>query len=267
MTGEIRGIRGESSIKAAEDGTLADVTIKTGERVDDLQRNGLQIIQDKSEFCFGIDAVLLSGFASVKPGEKVIDLGTGNGILPLLLSAKTEASHITGLEIDEKTAEMASRSVRLNGLEERITIDCGDIRSASERYGASSFDVVVSNPPYMTKGHGLVNPDSRKAVARHEVKCTLEELIRETTKLLVSNGRCYFVHRPFRLVDLFALMRKYKIEPKTMRLVYPFSDSEPNMILVEGIRNSKSRLKVLPPLIVYESEGVYTKEIRDIYSF
>ena len=235
--------------------------------MDDLQRNGLRIIQDESEFCFGMDAVLLSGFASVKPGERVIDLGTGNGILPLLLSAKTEAAHITGLEIDEETSDMASRSVRLNKLEERITIDCGDIRSASERYGASSFDVVVSNPPYMTQGHGLVNPDSRKAVARHEVKCALEDLIRETTKLLVPKGRCYFVHRPFRLVDLFALMRSYKLEPKSMRLVYPFSDAEPNMVLVEGIRNSKPRLKVLPPLIVYESKGVYTEEIREIYSF
>ena len=235
--------------------------------MDDLQRNGLQIIQDESDFCFGMDAVLLSGFASVKEGERVIDLGTGNGILPLLLSAKTEASHITGLELDEKTSEMASRSVKLNDLEEKISIDCGDIRSASERYGASSFDVVVSNPPYMTAGHGIMNPDLRKAIARHEVKCTLEDLIRETTKLLVSKGRCYFVHRPFRLVDLFDLMRKYRIEPKTMRLVYPFSDAEPNMVLVEGIRNSKPRLHVLPPLIVYESEGVYTKEIREIYSF
>lgn len=244
-----------------------DGIIKTGERVDDLQRNGLQIIQDESEFCFGMDAVLLSGFASVKPGERVIDLGTGNGILPLLLSAKTEASQITGLELDETTCDMAVRSVKLNGLEEKINIDCGDIRSASEKYGASSFDVVVSNPPYMTAGHGLTNPDPRKAIARHEVKCTLEELIRETTRLLVSNGRCYFVHRPFRLVDLFALMRKYKLEPKTMRLVHPFSDAEPNMVLVEGIRNSKPRLKVLPPLVVYESKGVYTEEIRAIYSF
>ncbi len=244
-----------------------EVTLRETERIDDLQRNNLKIIQNPSKFCFGMDAVLLSGFADVRAGERAIDLGTGTGIIPLLLSAKTAGDHFTGLEIQPGMAEMASRSVEMNNLSAKVTIDCGDIREATLKYGASSFDVVTSNPPYMIGGHGLQNPESAKAIARHEVKCTLDDIVRETASLLVPHGRCYFVHRPFRLVDLFASMRKYGVEPKRMRLVYPYADREPNMVLVEGARSGKPRLAVEKPLVVYKDDGTYTDEIVNIYSF
>lgn len=244
-----------------------EVMLRENERIDDLQRNNLKIIQNPSKFCFGMDAVLLSGFADVRAGERVIDLGTGTGIIPLLLSAKTAGDHFTGLEIQADMADMASRSVYMNELSSRIRIDCGDIREAAQKYGASSFDVVTSNPPYMIGGHGLQNPESAKAIARHEVKCTLDDLVRETASLLVPHGRCYFVHRPFRLVDLFASMRSYGVEPKRMRLVYPYADREPNMVLVEGARGGNPRLAVEKPLVVYKPDGSYTDEIVEIYSF
>lgn len=244
--------------------------LKEGERVDDLERNNLVIIQNPKKFCFGMDAVLLSYFAAESIGEtakSIIDLGTGNGILPLLLSAKTVASNITGIEIQEEMADMASRSVSMNGLSERVHIFCQDLKSSAEILGNSSFDCVVSNPPYMTGGHGLTNPDSAKAIARHEIKCTFDDVCKTASALLVPKGHCFFVHRPFRLVDIFSSMRKYSLEPKRMRLVYPTIDSEPNMVLIEGIKGAGVELKNEKPLIVYESEGVYIREIKEIYAF
>ena len=193
--------------------------LKAGERIDDLQRNGYQIIQNEEKFCFGMDAVLLSGFAKVKPGEQVLDLGTGTGIIPILLSAKTEAGHLTALEIQEESADMARRSVELNGLSEKISVVTGDIKEASKLFGKAVFDVVTTNPPYMNDNHGLKNPDLPKAIARHEVLCSLEDVIREASFVLKPNGRFYMVHRPFRLAEIFAVMQKYKLEPKAMRLV------------------------------------------------
>lgn len=238
-----------------------------GERLDDLQRNGYQIIQNPEKFCFGMDAVLLSGFAKIKPQEKVIDLGTGTGIIPILLEAKSEGSHFTGLEIQPESADMAMRSVALNGLEDKISIVTGNLKDAAKIFGASSFDVVTSNPPYMTKDHGLINEADAKTIARHEVLCDLEDLISSSAKLLRPNGRCYFVHRPFRLVEILSLMSRYKIEPKRMQLVYPYVDKEPNMVLIEGLRGGKSRLTVEKPLIVYREPGVYMPEIYDIYGY
>ncbi len=246
---------------------MADQWLRPGERFDDLQRNGLKIIQDPKRFCFGMDAVLLSGFARVKEDEVAIDLGTGTGIIPLLLSAKTEGKHFTGLEIQPESAEMAARSVAYNGLSDRIEIVEGDICTAQEQFGLASFDVVTSNPPYMVASAGIVNEADAKTIARHEIKCTLEDLIATTAKLLKPNGRCYFVHRPFRLVDLFYQMRAKGIEPKRMQLVYPFEDKEPNMVLVEGVRGGKSQLNVEKPLIIYEEPGVYRPEIYDIYGY
>jgi tRNA1Val (adenine37-N6)-methyltransferase len=241
--------------------------VNPGERVDSLERNGLVIIQNPAKFCFGMDAVLLSGFAGVKPGENVLDLGTGNGIIPILLSAKTEAREIYGLEIQEDIQKMAERSVRINKIHDRVHIVSGDIRDASKRFGASSFDVITSNPPYMIDQHGIRNPEDAKYIARHEALCTLKDIMRETGKILKPKGRCYFVYRPFRLPELFTDMKESGIEPKKMRLVYPFKDKEPNMVLVEGIRGANPRLTVEKPLIVYESEGKYTDEIMDIYGF
>ncbi len=238
-----------------------------GERFDDLQRNGYKIIQNPQKFCFGMDAVLLSGFARVKKTERVIDLGTGTGIIPILLEAKTPGEHFTGLEIQPESADMAARSVRYNGLEDRISIVTGDIKDAANLFGASSFDVVTSNPPYMTKEHGLVNDADAKTIARHEVLCSLEDLISQTAKLLKPNGRCYFVHRPFRLVEILSMMSAYQVEPKRIQFVYPYVDKEPNMVLIEGVRGGKSRVTVEKPLIVYKSPGVYMPEIYDIYGY
>ena len=243
------------------------VQLKPGERLDDLERNGYKIIQHAEKFCFGMDAVLLSGFASVKINETVLDLGTGTGILPILLKGKTQGRHFTGLEIQEESVDMARRSVAYNHLETDIDIVSGDIKEASRLFPLASFDVVTSNPPYMTDAHGLKNPQEPKAIARHEVLCTLEDVIREGSRVIRPGGRMYMVHRPFRLVEIFAVMTKYKLEPKRMQLVYPFVDKEPNMVLIEAVRGGNPMIKVEKPLIVYKAPGIYTDEIYDIYGY
>ena len=237
------------------------------ERLDDLQRNGLKIIQKTDGFCFGMDAVLLSGFASVKPGERALDLGTGTGIIPLLLSAKTKGDHFTGPEIQTEIMKMAQRSVALNGLEKKIDIIQGDIKEASRIFGAASFDVVTSNPPYMNDAHGLKNPGDVKAISRHEVLCTLEDVVREGTKALKPGGRFYMVHRPHRLAEIITVMRQYKLEPKRMKFVHPFADKDANMVLIEAVRGGGAWLKLEPPVIVYKEPGVYTDEIYEIYGY
>lgn len=242
-------------------------TLLEGERFDELHRNGYYIIQNPAKFCFGMDAVLLSGFANVKPGETAIDLGTGTGIIPILLEAKTKGEHFTGLEIQPESADMARRSVAYNHLESKINIEIGNIKDASTQFGASSFHVVTTNPPYMTGQHGLTNPNEAKAIARHEILCTLEDVIRESARLLKPQGRFYMVHRPFRLAEIMCLMHQYGLEPKRMRLVYPFVDKEPNMVLIEGLRGGKPQITVEKPLIVYKEPGVYTDEIYDIYGY
>ena len=239
--------------------------LKPGERLDDLQIKGYEIIQSPGRFCFGMDAVLLSAFAKVKAGECVLDLGTGTGILPILLAAKTKGKHFTGLEIQEESADMARRSVRHNQLEEQIDIVTGDIKEASQIFGHGSMDVITTNPPYMIGAHGLKNPTEVKAISRHEVLCTLEDVVREGAKVLKPGGRMYMVHRPHRLIEILGTMKQYKLEPKRMRLVYPYVDKEPNMVLIEGIRGAKSRMTVEPPLIVYEKDGSYTREILEHY--
>lgn len=240
--------------------------LKPEERLDDLQLKGYEIIQHPGKFCFGMDAVLLSGFAKVKRGEQVLDLGTGTGILPILLEAKTEGSHFTGLEIQDESADMARRSMIHNGLEERISIVTGDIKEASSIFGAASMDVITTNPPYMIGAHGLPNPEGAKAIARHEVLCTLDDILRESARLLKPKGRFYMVHRPFRLAEILSKMTAYKIEPKRMRLVYPYVDKEPNIVLIEGLRGGNARMTVEPPLIVYEKSGEYTEELKREYS-
>lgn len=241
--------------------------LKPNERIDDLQRNNYKIIQDPERFCFGMDAVLLSGFARAKEGDHIIDLGTGTGIIPILMEAKTGASDLIGLEIQPESADMAQRSVELNHLESKIRIVTGDIKEASSLFGAATFDVVTSNPPYMTEHHGITNEKSPRAIARHELLCTLEDVISQAAKLLRPGGSFYMVHRPFRLVDIMVLMREYHLEPKRIKLVYPYIDKEPNMVLIEGLRGGRPRLTVEKPLIVYQSPGVYTDEIYDIYGY
>lgn len=241
------------------------LNLKPEERLDDLQIKGYQIIQNPGKFCFGIDAVLLSSFAKVKRGENVLDLGTGTGILPILLEAKSEGKHFKGLEIQEESADMARRSVEYNHLQEKIEIVTGDIKEAATIFGTVSFDVITTNPPYMIGQHGLPNPESAKAIARHEVLCCLTDILRESAKMLRPKGRFYMVHRPFRLAEILAEMQKYGLEPKRMRLVYPYVDKEPNMVLVEGMKGANPRMTVEPPLIVYEKDGSYTEELLKMY--
>ena len=235
------------------------------ERIDDLGINGYQIIQKEQGFCFGMDAVLLSDFAQVKNGGRVLDLGTGTGILPILMEAKSKASHLTGLEIQPEMAEMAARSVKYNNLEDRVSIRQGDIKEAVSIFGAASFHVVTCNPPYMIGQHGLTNPHMPKAIARHEILCTLEDVVSQASKLLGDRGRFYMVHRPFRLTEIMQVLTKYKLEPKRMQLVYPYIDREPNMVLIEALKGGNSRITVERPLIVYEKPGVYTQEILEMY--
>ena len=229
--------------------------IRPGERLDDLQIGGLELIQDPEKFCFGVDAVFLSDFVRVRPGESVLDLGTGNGIIPVLLSAKTEARHITGLEIQADTAEMARRSVAHNHLEDRIDIVTGDIKEAAELFRPAFFDVITTNPPYMLADHGIRNPDDAKAVARHEILCTLDDILRESMRLMQDKSRFYMIHRPFRLTEIMIKMHQYKIEPKRIRFVHPYIDKEPAMVLIEGVRGARPRVTVEPPLIIYDRNG------------
>lgn len=243
------------------------INLKDGERIDDLNRNGYKIIQSKDKFCFGMDAVLLSGFAVIKEGERVLDLGTGTGIIPILLEAKTEGKYFCGLEIQEESVDMAQRSVCLNNLQEKIDIVAGDIKVASKVFGGATFDVVTSNPPYMNDNHGLKNPELPKAIARHEVLCSLEDVIREGAKILKPGGRFYMVHRPHRLVEIINTFTKYKLEPKRIKMVHPYVDKEANMVLIEAVRGGKSMVKVEKPIIVYSEPGIYTQEIYDIYGY
>jgi len=242
-----------------------DIVLNENERIDDLQYKGLKLIQKKDGFCFGVDAVLLSDFADIKKGARVIDLGTGTGIIPVLLAGKTEAGSITGLEIQPQMAEMAQRSVMLNNLQDRVNILCGDIKMCTEIFGASSFDAIVTNPPYMNSGGGLVNPSDSKAISRHEILCTLEDVVRTSSKLLVPGGQMAMVHRPGRLVDIIFLMRSCRIEPKYLRFVYPSPYKKANLILIKGTKGGNPQLKMLPPLYVYDENGNYSDEINRIY--
>lgn len=241
--------------------------LKENERLDDLQLSGLKIIQNPDKFCFGMDAVLLSGFVRTRKGDLLLDVGTGTGILPLLLSAKTECAHLTGLEIQEESADMARRSVALNRLEEKISIVTGDIKEAGGIFAPASFDCITCNPPYMIGEHGITNPNAPKAIARHEILCTFEDVAAAAEKLLKSGGRFFIVHRPFRLAELIVTLTRRHLEPKRMRLVYPYVDREPNMVLIEAVRGGNSRMTVESPLIIFESQGQYTKEIRDNYGY
>ena len=244
----------------------------------DTLKNGYKILQDTECFQFGIDAVLLADFAdkSVKAGEKAIDLGTGTGIIPLLMAgrwlsaceagvSKPPEVTFTGLEVQEASAEMAGRSVALNGLEDRIKIQQGDLREVSRLFAPHSFNIVTCNPPYMIDTHGRANELDAKTIARHEVLCTLEDVVAAADYLLATHGKFFMIHRPFRLPEIFESLAAHKLEMKRMRLIQPFADKEPNMVMIEARKNAKRRLTIEPPLIVRNDDGVYTAEIRQIY--
>lgn len=241
------------------------VRIFDDERIDDLQYKEFRIIQKKSGFCFGIDAVLLSHFADVRKGDKVLDLGTGTGIISILIAGHTLADKVVGVEIQEHIADMAQRSVTMNKLDERVSIINGDLKNIDSVLCQNSFDVVVTNPPYIKVGGGLVNEINTKAISRHEILCTLEDVVRVSEKLLKHGGRFCMVNRPDRLVDIMVLMRKYHIEPKSIRMVHPKMRDVANLVLVMGKKGAKSELRVMDPLYVYDDAGVFTKEIDYIY--
>lgn len=247
--------------------TRKEIRIGEDERVDDLQRNHYRIIQKKKGFCFGMDAVLLTGFARAGTKDRLLDLGTGTGIIPLLMEAKYGCAHLTGLEIQRESADMAARSVALNGLSDKIDIITGDIKEADRIFPAASFECITCNPPYMIGKHGIVNPCAPKAIARHEILCTFEDVAGQTAKLLKPGGHFFLVHRPFRLAEIMVELTRHKLEPKRMQLVYPYADKEPNMVLLEAVRGGRPRMTVEKPLIVFREPGVYMPEIREVYGY
>lgn len=234
----------------------------------DTLKNGYKILQDSERFQFGIDAVLLADYASksLKEKESVIDLGTGTGIIPLLMVNKCKTAAFTGLEVQKESAEMAARSVAMNELEGQIQIVHGDLKEAGSLFPRHSFNVVTCNPPYMIDAHGRNNEQDALTIARHEVLCTLEDVVTAADYLLASHGSFFMIHRPFRLPEIFSSLEKHKMEMKRMRLIYPFADKEPNMVLIEARKNAKRRLTIEPPLIVRNDNGVYTIEVQDIYN-
>ena len=241
--------------------------LKENERIDDLEFKNLKIIQNKDGFCFGIDSVLLSDFAKdMRYNSRVIDLGTGTGIINILLSGKTNAKEFVGVEIQEEVADMAERSIKLNKLEGKITILNQNILNLKNFYKTKSFDVVVTNPPYKKINTGLVNEENKKIISRHEITASLEDFINISAYLLKDYGELYMVHRPDRLVDIFCSMRKEKIEPKLIKFVYPNKNKKSNLVLIKGIKNGKPFLKFDDNLFVYNEDGTYTDEILRIYN-
>ena len=236
-----------------------------GERLDDLQCNGLYLIQDPDKFCFGIDAVLLSNFVKVKKNGHVVDLCTGSGIVPILLSAKTGAKKITGIEIQSDIADMARRSVSYNKLDEKRDIISDDISNALKYINNCSVDSVCVNPPYMKDTTAIKNPDLPMAIARHELLTDLETVINIASKLLKESGKFFMVHRPSRLSEIFASMRQNRIEPKRLRFIHPYIESKANLVLIEGAKGSGVWMDVEPPLVVYKDKNVYTDEVLKIY--
>jgi len=242
-----------------------EIQLKETERIDDLQLKGLKLIQDTNGFCFGIDAVLLANFAKIKRGANVADLGTGTGIIPILIAGKSEAKKIVGVEIQEEVYEMATRSIKLNKLEDRVQIVNADIKTIDKELEVHGYHVVTSNPPYMHMD-GIKNPNDKKAISRHEVKCNLEDVIRSASRLTMPKGKFFMIHRPTRLVDIITLGRKYKLEPKQLQFIHPRANKAPNLVLVEFVKDGRPELKILDPLYVYGEDGNYTEELRAVYA-
>ena len=244
-----------------------EIKLKENERIDDLEFKNLKIIQNKDGFCFGIDSILLTDFAkNIKQNSKIIDLGTGTGIIPILLYGKTKNTKFVGVEIQPEVAEMANRSVKLNLLENNIEILNTNILELSKIYNRGSFDVVTTNPPYKKINTGVINENNKKLISRHEITASLDDFIKTASFLLKDLGEFYMVHRPDRLVDIFYSMRKNKIEPKKIKFVYPNKNKKTNLVLIKGIKNGKQFLEFENNLYVYNEDGNYTDEILKIYN-
>jgi tRNA1(Val) A37 N6-methylase TrmN6 len=244
---------------------MSETQIFPSERIDDLQSDGLQIIQSHEVFSFSLDAVLLARFCSVPMRGRVVDLCTGNGVIPLLLSTRSPYITIHGVEIQERLADMAQRSVKVNGLEHRIQIQCGDIKTIHQTYGHGKFDLVTVNPPYLPVPAGVQNGNEQLAIARHELLCNLQDVIQSGARLAKSGGKVAMVHRATRLSDICNVMRHYHIEPKRLRFVHAKQDQEAMMVLVEGMKDAKPDLRVLPPLIIYDHNQQWTAELDRMY--
>ena len=242
-----------------------DIKIKDNERLDDLQCKGYYIIQNPEMFCFGMDAVLLADFATGKKNANAMDLGTGTGVIPILMEARDKAAHFTGLEIQNESADMALRSVIYNNLEAKIDIVCGDIKEVDSDFDRESYNIVTSNPPYISGDKGLLNAMEPKNIARHEILLSLEDVIRAAAYLLKVGGAFSMVHKPFRLAEIIRLLSKYKLEPKRIKMVQPYADKEPNMVLIESVKGGKPMVKVEPTLVVYNEDGSYTDELLKAY--
>lgn len=244
-----------------------DIRLKENERIDDLEYKGLKIIQNKKGFCFGIDSILLSDFAkNIKKGTRVLDLGTGTGIIATLLCGKTELSEIIGIEIQEEVYEMAKRSIRLNHLENKFKMIQDNIVNLNKYFEKNTFDVIVTNPPYKKLATGVQNQDTKKLISRHEIEANIEDFIKISRDMLKDKGEFYIVYRPERLVDLLSIMRKYKIEPKKIRFVYSNVHAVSKLVLVQGVKNARPFLKLEENLYIYDEKGNYTDEILEIYN-
>lgn len=243
------------------------VELKENERIDDLEFKGLKIIQNEKGFCFGIDSVLLSDFAkNIKKGSKVLDLGTGTGIISILLCGKTNLSKVIGVEIQEDVAGMAKRSSKLNDLEDKFQVLNENILNLNKIYEKQTFDVIITNPPYKKEGTGIINENEKKIISRHEITASLEDFIKVSRNLLKDKGEFYMVHRSERLVDILTLLRKYKIEPKEIRFVHSNASKPPKLVLVKGIKNANQFLKIDKSLYIYDEKGNYTEETLKIYN-
>lgn len=244
-----------------------NIELKENERIDDLEFNNLKIIQNEKWFCFGIDAVLLSDFAkNIKKDSIVMDLGTGTGIISILLCEKTNLKKIIGVEVQEEVYNMACRSSKLNNFENKFEVINENILNLRNIYKRNNFDVIVTNPPYKKMNTGIVNIEEKKLISRHEVLATLEDYINISSNLLKDKGEFYMVHRPDRLVDILNYMRKYKLEPKEIRFVYSYNDQPPKLVLIKGVKNGKAFLKFRENLYIYNKNGEYTDEILKIYN-
>lgn len=234
-----------------------------GERLDKIGFSDLCVIQNPKEFCYGVDAVILADFAARKEAGCIVDLGSGTGIIPFILSHKTSASEIYGVEYQQDSVERARRGAQLNGLGERVRFFQDNVKDFAELAGAA--DAVTANPPYMAGKGGLTNDNEAKTIARHETAGTLEDFIQCACRLLKDKGDFYLVHRPARLVDILSLCRTHMLEPKEMRLVAPMQGQIPNIVLIHCVKKGGAELRLLPELYIYEQKGVYSREIQEIY--